>query len=225
MATIIYGPTWFFKLDSLFEFIEMIIALIVFINAYRIYKITCQKRYQYLALSFLFIGASLLVRSLTNLAVYTKFLEQNPKVLFTLIQTINDISSIYREGILLFTLLMLIGTLILTLLALKIKNKMSIILIFILSLIAIFLGQSTYVNFYLISSILFIFITIHFIRNWLDHKSLNTFMVFIAFLSLLIANIFFLATVKYQIAYFIGHALQMLGYIVLLIALIRILKK
>ncbi len=225
MATIIYGPTWFFKLDSLFEFIEMIIALIVFINAYRIYRITSQKRYQYLALSFLFIGASLFVRSLTNLAVYTKFLEQNPKVLFTLIQAINDISSIYREGILLFTLLMLIGTLILTLLALKIKNKMSIILIFILSLISVFLGQSTYITFYLISTILFIFITIHFIKNWLGHKSLNTFMVFIAFLSLLIANIFFLATIKYQIAYFIGHAFQLIGYIVLLIALIRILKK
>ena len=69
-----------------------------------------------------------------------------------------------------------------------------------------------------------IFITWHFIKNYMNKKHPNTLLIALAFLFLLFGSFHFLISVDHQLFYAIGHILELFAYLLILLNLYLVRK-
>ena len=77
---------------------------------------------------------------------------------------------------------------------------------------------------YLLSSILLIFTVLFYFMNYLKSKKINAFLVLLAMISLLVGTLFFMFSVNNSEYYVIGHMIEFVGYVLILVNLVMILK-
>jgi len=216
----IYNITnWFFGIDVIFELFFAITTLAVCLYAFKIYNLSKQGHPKLLAYAFLFFSLSYFIESITNFAIISK-LNQN-------ICTILKIKSVYAlnlTGIYLHILLFTIGLVTLTYMILNIKDKKAYSLLLIISIFFVLSSTNKIYAFYLLSTILLIYISSHYLTNYIRNKQIKTLLVLIAFIFLLLGNAHFMFAVNHVPFYIIGHFLELAAYLLILLNLILVFK-
>ena len=219
MANIFVIPSWFLNYGMLFELAFAIITLVVGLFAFRIYKLSEQKSAKLFGISFIFISLHYFLQSFLNFSTLSK-INQN----ICDIMKISDINSLNIMGAYSHMFFFLIGLTTLVYMTLKIENKTAYALLLTLPLAAIVFATNKLYLFYAMASILLIFISIHYLKNYLKNKQVKTLFILIAFIFLLFGNLHFLVSVNHGIYYVIGHFLELIAYILILLNFILVLK-
>jgi hypothetical protein len=219
----IFGPSWFYGLDSSFEFVAMFITLFIAIYTFRIYLLMRQRKYAYFTLAFVMISMSYFIRGATDWLAYTHFLGKIPNVTAA-VSKVAAISSLHSLGFLVHIFLMLAGFMILVAVFMGITDFPTVTLLFTFSIILTALAQSKFNAFHLTLIVMLLFIVLHLVRNYRRTKTLNAFLVLYAMAALLASQVFFLLIAVGPFYYVVGHALQLVGFLLLLTAMVLVLR-
>jgi hypothetical protein len=74
----------FYGIDSLVEFLIIIVAFVISYYSHKVYKIINQKNYKYFSLAFLFLGISFIFKILSNLTIIHKIAIRNANFVFVI---------------------------------------------------------------------------------------------------------------------------------------------
>jgi len=200
------GPSWFFGFDSLMEFIGFLIAIAIANQALKGYKLSKEKTLLYLNVSFVLIGAGLLVDGLASLIVLLAGARRGFLYPFAVGYSINFLAQLIAYGLLVYAYIhqarALSGPALMAatpLLFFERNAVTELILIFLLVYIATQTGINYSIN-----------------------KSTNSMLVFGAFVSLSIAHVFFLIFTVAPIFFPFAHIAQLFGFLLLLAMLLRV---
>lgn len=220
MTNFFMAPGWFFNYGILFELAFAIITLVVGLFAFKIYKLTDQKSAKLFGISFIFISLHYFLQSFLNFSIILT-LNQN----ICNVMKMQGINSLNMIGAYSHMIFFVIGLATLTYMTLKINNKVVLILIIALPLAAVFFSDNKLYLFYMMSSIFLTFITMFYTKNYLKNRQFKTLIVLIAFIFLLFGNIHFLFLINHALYFVIGHFLELIAYMLILLNFILILRK
>ncbi len=197
-------PLWFFGFDSLMEFIAFAIAIAVAYQALKGYKLSRERTLLYINLSFVLIGAGLLIDGLSSLVVLLarfRFLS-----LISFAYTINFIAQLLAYGILVFAYIQ------------QTRNVSTQVAL--AAAPVFFFGHNPVTELILI--FLLVYIAIQTAINYSVNKSSSSLLVLGAFASLTVAHLFFLAFTLAPIFFPFAHIAQLFGFLLLLAMLLRV---
>ena len=199
-------PGWFFGFDSLMEIIAFIIAMAVAHQAMKGYNLSKEKTFLYLNLSFVLLGAGLLIESVSNFLVVLARFHRGFLILAPLGYTINFITQVLAYGVLIFTYVQQtrkmgveVAMAAVPLLMFERNAFTELILIFLLAYIAI----QTAINYSI-------------------NKTTASLLVLGAFVSLVISHLFFLLFTLEPVFFAFAHTAQLFGFLLLLAMLLRV---
>ena len=66
MLKFYFSPEWFHGIDSIFEIVSIIVALLIALYAYKIYKFSKVNKYKFFSWAFLLIAIAYIFKILTN---------------------------------------------------------------------------------------------------------------------------------------------------------------
>ena len=195
-------PNWFFNYSVILELAFAMITFTVGLFAFKINKLSEEKSAKLFGISFIFLSLHYFIQSFINFSIVST-LNKN----ICNLMKIQDINTLNIIGAYSHMLFFIIGLSTLTYMTLKIKSRTAYILILILPLSSILFSENKLYVFYIISSIFLIFITMHYMKNYMKNKQIKTLFILIAFIFLLF-----------------GHFLELIAYLLILLNLILVLK-
>jgi len=190
------------------EFIAFIIAIAIANQALKGYRLSKEKTLLYLNLSFVLIGSGLLVDGLASLVILLAHARRGFLYLFPVGYTINFLAQLIAYGLLIYAYIHqargVTGPAVLAALPVLFVERNAVtelILIFLLVYIATQTGINYSIN-----------------------KNTNSMLVFGAFVSLVLAHVFFLIFTLLPIFFVFAHCAQLFGFILLLGMLLKVNK-
>lgn len=220
MVGVYVVPPWFFGYDILFEVIFAVVASLVSLYAFKVYKLSGQKPTQVFGTAFLLIAFSYLVQAFMNLLIITKLNSS-----LCVLMKIHDVTVLNYLGISLHLFFFMLGIFLLSITSLRIEDIKVQAMLLLIILASLVLTDEVFLIFYSISSIMLLFIVIHHVENYLQHRHRNPLLVLIGFALLLCSSITFLLSGRIGIYYFIGHIFELAAYVMLLISLMLMRSK
>ncbi|MBW2974576.1 hypothetical protein KY366_02565 [Candidatus Woesearchaeota archaeon] len=222
----VFGPTWFYGIDYIFDLVSVIVGLMISYFAYKSYRYTSQKKYFYFAASFFLVALAFVSKILATIPVYSKQLKVETVGLVTITsQVINNVRWINALGVSIARLIMLFAFLLLVLVSLKIKDRKIIILLIYLLIISTTLVSASYIIFHITLLLMLGILFLGYKKNYLRVKSKNAKTVMYSFLALLVSQVFFIFEGIVKHFYVLGESIQLIGYLMLLIAMISMMAK
>jgi hypothetical protein len=220
MVSISFIPDWFLNYGIIFELAFALITILVSIYSFRVYRLSGQKKSRTFGIAFLFISISYFIQCFINFEIISELNEKVFNVLeFQNLITMDKLAIFFHMVFFIFGLVTLIYMI------LGGKNRFIYIISLIISVLFIFLSADSIAFFYVLSSLLLIFILSDYAGNYFKNKNGKTFLVMIAFLCLLIGHLNFIFIESNQMLYVIGNFLELIAYMLILINLIRVIRK
>jgi hypothetical protein len=213
-------PDWFFGYGMMFELAFAIITLAVCWYSFKIYKLSEDRNSKHLGYAFLFFSISYFVQFILNVAM---FFELNEKILNII--ELKDILTLDVFYILTHMILFTLGLVTLCYMVLKIKNKALYIFMMLFSILIILFSVNQIYIFYIFSSLLLLFITSYYLKNYIKNPNSKGVLMLIAFLFLLFGHLHFIFLMNHPVYYIIGSFLELVAYVLILINLLRVLRK
>ncbi|MBW2988709.1 hypothetical protein KY358_00160 [Candidatus Woesearchaeota archaeon] len=224
--TYVFGPTWFYGIDYIFDLVSVIVGLLICYFSYKAYRYTSQKKYFYFSASFFLVASAFISKILATIPIYSKELKVETVGLVTVTShVINKVKWINALGISVARLVMLFAFLILVLVSLKIKDKKIIALLVYLVVISTTLVSQSYIVFHVTLLLMMGMLYLSYRKNYKKVKRLNARIVMYSFLALLVSQIFFIFEGMVNYFYVIGESIQLIGYLTLLAAMINMMVK
>ncbi|MBN1792773.1 hypothetical protein JW826_03755 [Candidatus Woesearchaeota archaeon] len=219
MHTVFLVPNWFLGYDVFLEFTFAAITLLASIMAFKVYSISGQPQARLFGAGFLLISLSYLVQAVLNLFILTEINEAIDNVI-----ELVTITQVNGMGVWTHMILFLSGLAMLTYMTLNSRNWRLYVLTLALLMVAVWLSSSRLYAFYILSMVLLAFTALHYLLNFLLHKRVQTFIVFLAFLLLLFGSVHFTLSLVHSVEYVIGHLAALVAYTLILINLVMVWK-
>jgi len=200
------APSWFFGFDSLMEFIAFAIALAVAHQALKGYKLSKEKTLLYLNLSFVLLGAGLLIDGLANLVIVLARFHRAFLFLSPLGYTMNFVAQVLAYGLLVFA---------------YIEQTRNVNIQIAMAAAPLLLFEHNAVT-ELILIFLLVYISAQTAINYSMNKTTNALLVFGAFASLAMSHLFFLLFTLAPVFFPFAHVAQLFGFLLLLAMLLRV---
>lgn len=124
-----------------------------------------------------------------------------------------------------FMLFFIGGLILLTYMTFRTKNKPMLFLLFGTVFLSLLLNPFPLFLFHVLASLFLIIIVIHYYRNYQRKKKLQTFLVFLAFVFLLLGNFSLIFSVRHPGPFTLGRILELIAYFFILTDLVLIYKK
>lgn len=224
MVQLLVGPEWFYGLDTLFETFSIIVSFLVAILAYKVYKLTSQKKYLNFCLAFLMIAAALSFKIISNFVVFYKTVEKSFYGLFTITYT-HSFDFINLAALYLFRFLFLIAFMMILANVLNIKDKRIIALLWFFAALAVIFSNFAYFEFHLVLALIIGFISHHFFKNYSEKKRKSALLVMLSFLAIFLSQLMFIVYIYDKTFYVMAETFQLVGFLFLLLAYLIILRK
>ena len=222
----VFGPSWFYGIDYIFDLVSVIVGFLISYFSYKTYRYTSQKKYLYFAASFFVVALAFISKILATIPIYSKQLRVETIGLITVTSNIiNKVTWVNAFGISIARFLMLFAFLILVLVALKISDKKIIALLIYFLVISTTLVSASYIVFHITLLLLLAILSLNYRRNYLKVKSLNAKLVAYSFFALTLSQVFFILEGLLKQLYVIGESIQLIGYLVLLFAIVKMMLK
>jgi hypothetical protein len=209
----------FYGIDSLVEFLIIIVSLVISYYSHKVYKLLKDKNYKFFSLAFLFIAISFVFKILSNLTIVNKVIIEKANFVFVIFKEFQYMQLINFLSFIFYKTLNMIGFLFLFFIVTRTEKRENIFLYFYLSIIVIMFSIYDKFNFIFHLTLIFILfsLTIHFYDNHKKIRSKNTLLVFLAFLIILISHVFFSLIDVHPLTYLIGEILLLFGFLFLVI--------
>jgi len=140
-------------------------------------------------------------------------------------QTMSSMHALNIAGIYAHMLLFTFGLVTLAYMTLKIRDLKAYFLFAAIAIGTLLASSNKLYFFYALSSILLVYISFFYLRNFLQSRRANALIVFIGFLFLLFAKIHFIFSIGHGAFYVAGHLLEFVAYALILINLISIIRR
>src|SRR3989344_1494921 len=185
------------------------------------YNLTKIKTYKYLSLSFFLISVAFFILTSSNLIIWKYLLKPSIGV-----QKFVLIIDLLKASLMGYIVLTLIAYIIITALAMKITDKKTLLLIFLITLISLIPATNRFFSFHLLSALLLVaFATPFFYKNMIKYMKPTSILVFTSFLFLTLSHVFLLFMEENGMYYVLGTALQVTSYLMLAVQLIMVYFK
>lgn len=177
------SPPWFLGAESIFDLAFLVVSLLIALRAYQAYKFFDDRRYLMLSVGFSILALSYLVFAATHFLVYLQetgnFALGRPIDLQETIETSFDIRG----------LLFLIGLAVLVLLYHKVEKRGLQAFVLLLVLFAYALSGDASSTFYILASILLLFITLPLYKAYKKSRKAPALLVLAGFIALLVGRV------------------------------------
>ncbi len=200
------APRWFFGFDSLMEFIAFAIAIAVAYQALKAYRLSKERTLLHLNLSFVLLGAGLLIDGLSNIVVLFARFHRPFLFLSGLGYTINFIAQALAYGILVVAYIQQTRSA-----NIQVAMGISVLVLF---------EQNAVAELMLV--FLLVYISMQTAINYSISKTTNALLVFGAFTSLTISHGLFLLFILAPVLFPFAHIAQLFGFLLLLAMLLRV---
>lgn len=213
-------PHWFYGFDIFLQFLFAIIALLVGIFAWKIYKTSDQRNVKYLSLGFFIISLAYILQVVINLIIMNQI--NSVMCLAVKLKTVQYLSllSMYTHIVFMF-----LGIILLFMMTLKKDDARVFFLLFFMGIIALLFSYNPVYVFYILTSLLLFVIFEYFFRHYLKKKKLNTLIIVFAFGFLFLSNILFFFALDYITAYVLGYLFELMGYILIFFNFVLVSKR
>lgn len=224
MVKVVFSPKWFWGEDIFIDAIALLVLLSIAVFATRYYKIKKSRNYLYLALSFYLIALSFFSKILINFTIYYQVLHTQIIGSIEYTQVILKSSEVLAvSGLFFYRLFTLLGFFVLYSIYEE-QSKANVILMVYFIVISIFFSKEEYYIFYLTSFILLGVISNRYYRNYRKNKKKTSGMLAASFSVITLSQIFFMFVNFTKHFYVVGEVIQLIGYIILLVAFVTVLK-
>lgn len=213
-------PDWFFGYGMIFELAFAMITLAVSLYAFKIYKLSEDRHSKHLGYAFLFFSLSYFIQFILNVAM---LFELNEAIL-NLVE-LKDIITLDVFYIFTHMILFTLGLVTLCYMALKVKNKAVYVGMLLGSMLIVLFSINQINFFYIFSSLLLLFISIHYLKNYIDGSHNKSLLMVIAFFCLFVGHLHFIFLANHPVYYIIGNFLELVAYTLILINLLSVIKK
>ncbi len=217
MRNVFLVPNWFLGYDILFELLFILITFFVSLYAFKVYQLSGEEKPKLFAAAFLFISLGYFVQMIMN-SIFFFFLKD---LIFTPYQAYR-ILLIYSVSMYAYTFILLTGLVVLVYMTFGIKRKSVFILLLLMSLMILMVSVQKLFSFYVLSSIISLFVVVYFFKNYGRARTINSLLVFVGFSLILMSYLLFIFSTRIHLYYFLGHFAKLIGYILILINLLRI---
>ncbi len=231
MYRLFFTPEWFNGWDIAFDVVGLVVALLIAVYSWRIYSINKENRFIYFSLAFLLVALSFLAKSFTNGVLYFfPVREAVAEVLRPVAGAGLSLSDLYyRAGFFLQMVSMLGAWLLIFFISQKSRARLTklyelsqialfVYLVFLISIVSNF----KYTVFYATSIVFLSLIVLNYYKSFITTRNSNTFRVMVAFLMILVGNIFFAFVFAVPAFYAVGEILTLVGFLQLLYTYQRI---
>jgi hypothetical protein len=219
MAHLFLIPDWFFGYNVILEFFFAITALAVALYSFKVYRLSNQEQPRLFGIAFLLFSISYFIQSILNYLIITNAAQAICDCI-----SIPSLFLFNAIGIYVHMFFFVIGLVTLAYMTLKTKNITTYVLLLSTLLLSFFVVENKIPWFYMISSLLLVFISLHYLFNFIKNKRTKTLLVFIAFMLLLFGHTHFIFSVNHTLYYVLGHFLELFAYILILINLLLVIK-
>ncbi|MEK6878307.1 MAG: hypothetical protein AABY22_01795 [Nanoarchaeota archaeon] len=219
MTYLYLAPNWFIKTSIILEVIFALVCTAVALYSFKVYRLTEQREHRLFGTAFASIAVSYFIWVFLNIFFLTEIGEGVDALVVEKLNLLN-LFGIYSH-IFFFSL----GLVTLAYTVLKVKNLRIYSLLLVLMLFAVVLSKNMSTSFFLLSSIFLFFISIHYLEEYLKNKSNRKLMIFTAFLFLFLGFLDLTFSIRNYINYIVGHFLELVAYIIILISLVISIKK
>lgn len=204
--------------DIWVELFSLVITLFIVGFSYRAYRLTKQKRNLYFSFAFLLISAGLFLTILFNSIID---FEETP----VLVRGFLPISHI--AGLLLFSSMLCItaGTMTIFLLNEQLKSRKTIFLLFMFVFLSTVVAHYFYFTYHLVLFIILSLILNYYTWHYKKLRTTISLLIMLAFAGLTISQAVMFFIPYATIFYVIGHAIQLVSYILLLFMFIILYRK
>jgi len=224
MVQVVFSPKWFWGKDIFIDSIALLVLLCIAIFATKYYRIKKSRNYLYLALSFYLIALSFFSKILINFTIYYQVLHTQIIGSIEYTQVVLKSSEVLAfSGLFFYRLFTLLGLFALYSIYEK-QSKANIILMSYFIIISTFLSTGEYYIFYLTCLIFLGVISNRYYQNYRKNKEKTSGMLAASFSVITLSQIFFMLVNFTKHFYVVAEAIQLLGYILLLVTFIMVLK-
>jgi hypothetical protein len=226
MTLYINSPQWFAGVDSVIELLSIIVAFMVCLYSYKVYRLTKQKNYFFFSGAFFLVGVSYIFKIISELVIYSRYVEQKIIGPFIVSRTVlEQVTWVHTYSHTIFRLLLMFAFFILLVVALKVKKKQTLILLTYFMVLVTLVSSYAHFVFHLTHVIMLSMLVFHFYHNYLKRKTRQALFVTLAFLSILISHIVLVFMMYDPNIYAIGEVFQLIGFGILLYAFILVTRK
>jgi len=222
MESLILAPSWFSTVDYAFEVFSLLTTIFVAYYSYRVYRYTDQPKYRTMAGAFLLIALSFGLKVLTELGIRTQVAEMGG--IQTLAQVM-QVSTALQTGYFAMRLFMLLGLVLLLKLAFNIENRRLLFLLAFFSVMVTVMSHSSYYAFHIAAALMLGFIVEFLYHNFRKKRSRPAGFVLSSFGMLFLAQLCFVFTAQSAKLYPIGETAQLVGFLLLIINHVLVLRR
>jgi hypothetical protein len=190
----------------LMEFIAFTIAIAVAYQALKGYRLSKERTLLYLNLSFVLLGAGLLIEGLSNLVVVLARFHRGFLILAPMGYTINFITQVLAYGVLIFTYVQ--------------QTRKIGVEVAMAAVPLLLFERNAFTELILI--FLLAYIAIQTVINYSINKTTTSLLVLGAFVSLVLSHMFFLLFTLVPLFFAFAHIAQLFGFLLLLAMLLRV---
>jgi len=214
--------------SSIVELLSLLMSLAIGWSAYRIYRITKEKKYFYFSTAFIFITIAFLIRAFLNAGIYFG----RRDVVEIAIST--SIISVHKALSIVYLMLMISAYVILIILTFKIRDFHLVSLLAIFVLTSVVATYENFVVFPILSLLLLLYLIQYYYTAYTKKHNKTQLAIMWGFivialsqlLSAVVISLRILNTIHLRDEWLVASTLiQLLGYTILLGSLISVLKK
>ncbi|MFH1801844.1 MAG: hypothetical protein ABH864_00150 [archaeon] len=207
----------FYGIDSLLDFMIILVAALIAYQSRRVYKLIKEKNYLRFSYAFLSIALAFVAKIIANLTiVYETKIEHVNFVVFVT-HELQEMQIINLLGSTFYKVFLLIGFLILFLITTKTDKKEDVILFAYFAAISVLFSLYFNFIFHLTIIIILVALTTHFHNNYKKTKSGNSYKVYLAFLFILVSHVICLFYGIHVFVYLLGEIFVFAGFLILLV--------
>ena len=216
MVTLIFSPRWFYGIDSLFDIVFVLVSILIAAFARKAFRLTRERKFLSLYWAFVFFAIAFLVKILTHVILYFKYMNVNVLNLFLVL---GEITFGFQIGYFFYRLVFLLSLIMLLSLTIHITDKRILVILQIFAIL--FAATSTHLPmlFHIVATVFLFFICNTCRLNYKSRGTLPSKLVAYSFLMFFISQVMFVLMVWQSFAYVLGETMQLIGSILLLASL------
>ncbi len=218
--------------ESLIELISLLMSFGIGYLSYKIFRVTSEKKYLHFSLSFFFITLGFLTRAFINAGIYFGRKDVIETALSVPIVVNQPLLVVYKALSLGYLILMLCAYLMLIILTFKIQDVRLVFMMILLAAVSLVASYEFYILFPIISFVLLCYLVVHYYHAWRRSRKREQLNTLLGFSIIALAQIFFPLiylgnrfSIQGDEWFVIGAVVQCIGYAVLFMGLLTVLKK
>lgn len=229
MFRLFLTPQWFNGVDLVFDSISLVVAFLIAAYSWSIYRKQGENKFAYFALAFVFVGLAFLFKIITQgLIYYAPWRTLVTQALIPVVGKgttgINYSDLFFRGGFFMSMVTMLGAWLLIFFVSQRRTGRLQkyydvsqiALFAYLLILISI-VSNFKYFVFFLTSCVILGMTVLNYYKNYLNTNcNPKAFWVMMAFLAILVGNIFFVFVVLTDIFYVVGEIFMLVGFLMLL---------